>query len=108
MEHVVRPARCLGLGRLQVTQGEPNVDPAQNEDAVFGLYLAPRESGEVTFARFDPAPPARRPGCRAVSRRWQLPERRGVRVGDLAPNPVVPRDGTMGPEAHRLKRTSEV
>jgi hypothetical protein len=51
----VRPARSLGLGRLRVTQGEPNVDPAQDEDAVFGLYLAPGESREVTFARIDPA-----------------------------------------------------
>ncbi len=51
----MRPARCLGLGWLRVTQREPNVDPAQHEDAVFGLYLAPGESREVAFARMDPA-----------------------------------------------------
>jgi hypothetical protein len=31
------------------------VNPAQDEDAVFGLYLAPGQGCEVTFARVDAA-----------------------------------------------------
>ena len=103
LEHLVRPARRLGLVRLHVTQREPDVDPAQHQDALLGLYLTPGQRREGPFVGLDPARLQRATqGAEqsAAGSGHHVVEGCGVRVRDLALDPVVPGDRAMGAEAY--------
>jgi hypothetical protein len=111
LEHFVRPYRRLYFLRDDILQCEHHVNAPKHQHAVFDFYFAACHRCQLLAARCNPARFQRATQCSEQSttgRGHEIIERRGVGIGHLTLNAIVPSDWTMRTEAYWLGFSRQV